>query len=130
MSTSIIVAALLLLIAAVSITVAIYWHLSTLGTWKQWPAGRSVMALLIIIGVSHGWGGTNRVLGDYALKQPILAGLYCVFAVALVMIGVTIHKEMATGKKLVAKKDPAAPQTGIITIAVATKPEEKPHDQP
>ena len=125
MSTeNIIVTTLLLLISTTSISVIGYWHLATHGTWRQWPAGQSLMALLAIIAAGFGWGGVNRLLGDYALKQPILCVLYGGVVIALVMIGVTIHKEMAAGKARIAateKKD----HTGLVTIVVATTPEEK-----
>ena len=115
---------LLLLIFVLSVTVIIYWHLATRGTWRKWPAGQSLMALLTIIALGFGWGGVNRLLGDYAWKQSILLVLYGLFAVGIAMIGVTIHEEMAAGKKRQAAKAPED-QTGLITIVVATTNEEK-----
>ena len=35
--------------SAFAFVVILYWHLSTKGTWKDWPAGRSLMTLLMII---------------------------------------------------------------------------------
>lgn len=120
---TIITTSLLLLIFVLSVTVITYWHLATHGTWRKWPAGQSLMALLTIIALGFGWGGVNRLLGDYALKQPILLVLYGLFAVGIAMIGVTIHKEMAAGKERQAAKAPEE-QTGLITIVVATTNEE------
>lgn len=120
-----IVTILLLLVSTASITVILYWHLATHGTWRQWPAGQSLMGLLTIIAAGFGWGGVNRLLGDYALKQPILCFLYGGVVIALVMIGVTIHKELRLGRARVLAKVP--PATGPVAVIVATTTEEKPN---
>ena len=39
------------LVSAASATVMAYWWITTRGNWWQWPAGRSLMALLAIITV-------------------------------------------------------------------------------
>lgn len=123
MSTeTIVIATLLLLISTISTGVIIYWHTSTRGSWKQWPAGRSLMALLTIISLGHGWGGANRLLGDYALKQPILGVLYLCFAVALLIIGITIHKELARGeaKLLHPSHGPTTGSVAAVILATTT----------
>lgn len=120
---NLIVTALLLSIFFISTTVILYWHISTRGTWRQWPAGRSLMGLLAIIAAGFGMGGVNRLLGDYAAKQPILAAVYAAFAVALIIIGFTIHKELALGRARILAKAPAA--TGPVAVIIATTTEEK-----
>lgn len=124
---TIIIATLLFIIGGTAATVVAYWHFTTKGSWKQWPAGQSLMALLIIIGVGHGWGGANRLLGDYALKQPILMCLYAVFALALVRIGITIHKEMVAGR---AKLHTPEHGDGVVALVIATTKEETPNGNP
>lgn len=119
----IIVTALLLAISIIACIVILYWHTSTRGTWRQWPAGRSLMGLFVIIAAAFGWGGVNRMLGDYALKQPILTALYACFAVALAVIGLTIRKELTNGRARLAENPPT--DTGVIAVVMATT-EEKP----
>lgn len=120
---TIIIATLLFIISGTAASVVLYWHITTKGSWKRWPAGRSLMALLIIICIGHGWGAVNR-LADYPLKQTILMGLYAVFALALVRIGITIHKEMATGR---AKLHGKGPGEEVVALVIATNPEETPN---
>lgn len=132
MTTTILVAILLLLMSSASTAVIIYWHFSTRGSWKQWPAGRSLMALLTIISLSHGWGGINRFLGDYALKQPILGVLYFCFAIVLVAVGITIHKELTRGKAKVLHPSNGPVTGGIaaVVLATTTTTEESTDDKP
>lgn len=123
---SIITAVLLLGISLIASTVIGYWHGVTRGTWRQWPAGQSLMALLVIIAVGFGFGGVNRFLGDYAAKDFILIALYTTFAAALVIIGLTIRKEMHDGKERLRQHKPKDP-TGPVIITVATTNQEQTH---
>lgn len=118
---------LLALISLISSAVIIYWHTTTRGSWRHWPAGRSLMGMLIIIAVGFGVGALNRLLGDYAAKDYILTGLYASFVGALVVIGLTIRKEMRAGKaRLRGKLNPAS---GPVSVIVATRNEEEPDDE-
>lgn len=115
-------AGLLGIIAAVAAWVIIYWHIATMGTWRQWPAGRSLMGLLSIIAVGFGYGVVNRFLGDYPARPVVSIVLYALFVGAIVVIGLTIRKEMRTGKRRQREKFPT--HTGPVTVVVATKNEE------
>lgn len=119
-------ALLLTLISSIAFTVIIYWHITTKGTWRHWPAGQSLMGLLVIIAVGFGVGALNRLLGNYPAKDFILILLYTAFAAALSVIGLTIRKEMRAGKRRLRRK--AHPATGPVIIAVATTNEETDDD--
>lgn len=127
MTAQYIISAILLgLICLIASTVIIYWHTTTRGSWRSWPAGQSLMGLLIIIAVGFGVGALNRFLGEYLAKDYILIGLYASFAGALVVIGLTVRKEMREGKARLLTKQKAT--AGPVTITVATLNEEKAED--
>ena len=111
---------------AVAGSVAVYWHVMTKGTWRHWPAGQSLMGLLAIIAVGFSFGVLNRLLGDYPGRSLAGIVLYALFVGAIVMIGVTIRKEMRYGKKKLREKHPD--HTGPLTVVVATANEEKADD--
>lgn len=114
-------------IALVAGLVVVYWHIATKGTWRHWPAGRSLMGLLGIITVGFGFGIVNRHLGDYPAKFPIATALYAAFLGALIFIGATIRAEMRAGKARARAKS-AHPTTAPVTIVVASTNEEKPNE--
>jgi hypothetical protein len=116
---------LLGIISAVATWVIAYWHITTKGTWKEWPAGRSLMGMLGIISVGFGYGVINRFLGEWPGRAAFSMVLYALFVWAIVWIGLTIRKEMRFGKKRLNNKFPI--HTGPVTVVVATKNEEK-HD--
>lgn len=127
MQTPIINILLTFLTSAVSFWVIIYWHLTTKGTWREWPAGRSLMGLLGIIAFGFGYGVINQIFGaeGYPAKPYIGLALYLVFVGAIIFIGITIRKEMIRGKAKV--KHPSnfePPHTGSIDITVATEKDE------
>ena len=125
MNTNDIISAVLLgIISVVATWVIVYRHISTKGTWREWPAGRSLMGLLGIISVGFGYGVINRFIGPYALKPLVSITLYALFVGAIIFIGYTIRKEMRSGKKRSANKFPI--HTGPVTVVVATKNEETP----
>lgn len=112
-------------IAAVAAWVAIYWHIATKGTWRDWPAGQSLMGLLTIIAVGFGFGVINRFLGSYPAKATIMLILYTLFVTAIIWIGLTVRKEMRRGKAKQRSKYPT--HTGPVSVIVASKNEEEPH---
>lgn len=117
---------LFIVVTALKITVALtaawtifYWHISTKGAWRKWPAGRSLMSLLAIICIGYCWRVVNRLVPDYALEEPLLGMLYICFSIALIRISRTIRKELAAAKTIAnAGAHPAG--------AGATNTEEKP----
>jgi hypothetical protein len=123
---SIISAAFLGVVSVVAAWVAIYWHVMTKGTWRHWPAGQSLMGLLGIIAIGFGWGVINRFLGYYPARSVIGILLYALFVGAIIMIGLTVRKEMRHGKKKLRDKHPD--HTGPMTVVVATTNEERPDD--
>jgi hypothetical protein len=123
MNNSLITAILLGIISLVATWVIVYWHVATKGTWKEWPAGRSLMGLLGIISVGFGYGVLNRFLGDWPGRAVFSMFLYAAFVGAIVFIGHTIRKEMRSGKKRTRAKYPI--HTGPVTVVVASKNEEK-----
>jgi uncharacterized BrkB/YihY/UPF0761 family membrane protein len=127
MQTPIINILLTLLTSLVAFWVIIYWHFTTKGTWREWPAGRSLMGLLAIIAFGFGYGVVNQVFGSggYPAKPYIGLVLYLVFVSAIIFIGITIRKEMIRGKAKA--KHPTShvpPTTGAIDITVGTDKEE------
>lgn len=123
---SIISAALLGVISVVAAWVAIYWHVMTKGTWRHWPAGQSLMGLLSIIAIGFGFGVFNRLMGQYPGRAAIGMILYALFVGAIIMIGLTVRKEMRHGKKKLREKHPD--HTGPLSVVVATTNEERPED--
>ena len=120
----IISAALLGVISVVAGWVAIYWHVSTRGTWKEWPAGQSLMGLLAIITVGFGFGVFNRLMGQYPGRAILGLILYALFVGAIIWIGLTVRREMRNGKARTKGKYPES-HTGPVTVVVASKNEEK-----
>jgi len=121
-----IISALLLgVISVVAGWVAIYWHIATKGTWREWPAGQSLMGLLSIITVGFGYGVINRFIGQWAGRSIVSLILYALFVGAIIWIGLTVRKEMRRGKARIRDKYPT--HTGPVTVTVASKNEEIPH---
>ena len=110
------------IVSGLALETVIYWHRSTKGTWKQWPAGRSLMYLLLIIGVGFGYGIINQFLGQYAARPFVGFGLYLLFIAALIIIRLTIRAEMRRGQRKLQTKLPTT--TGPVDITVATENEE------
>ena len=120
----IISAALLGIISVVAGWVAIYWHVATKGTWRDWPAGRSLMGLLAIITIGFGYGVVNRFLGpNWPLRPVVSILLYALFVGAIIVIGLTVRSEMRAGKRKQRQKYPT--HTGPVAVIVASKNEEK-----
>jgi small-conductance mechanosensitive channel len=115
----IISAVLLGIISLVAGWVAVYWHVATKGTWRQWPAGRSLMGLLAIITVGFGFGVVNRFLGQYPARSAVGIILYTLFVGAIIIIGLTVRAEMRAGKRKLRQKKPDA--NGPVTVTVATE---------
>jgi hypothetical protein len=105
--------------------VIVYWHLATKGTWREWPAGRSLMGLLGIIAVGFGFGVVNRIIPMPLGKTIVGVGLYALFVGSIIFIGLTIRKELSIGRSK--EHHPAHPDTGTIDITVATD-KESPND--
>lgn len=123
MQTPLINSLLLGLISLTAFIVIFYWHGATSGTWKKWPAGRSLMGLLGIIAVGFAYGVVNALIGPdgYPGKGIISFGLYLIFVGAIIFIGTTIRKEILRGRAK--EHHPSHPQTGTIDITVATDKE-------
>lgn len=117
------------IVALTALGVIAYWWIATRGSWMQWPAGRSLMGLLLIITVIAGWAGLNTTVlpPKYDIKVPSYFILYGVLELALLIIGVTIHREMKRGKARLQEKKPHNP-TGPVIVTVASINEEKPDD--
>lgn len=116
-----------LFLGLVSVTatwVIVYWHIATKGTWRGWPAGRSLMGLLGIISVGFGFGTINRFIEIPLGKTFVGVLLYALFEAAIIFIGLTIRKEMRRGKKKIVSKSPD--RTGPVAIIVASRNEETP----
>lgn len=121
MTQPLFVVALIGLVSAVAFETIIYWHRGTRGTWREWPAGRSLMYLLLIIASGFGFGVINQFLGQYAVRPVIGFGLYLLFIAALVVIRLTIRTELRRGRSK--ERHPSTPPTGAIDITVATEKE-------
>lgn len=135
MNNELVSAILLGLIPLTAGTVIFYWNHATggrlrprkghwcpVGTWREWPAGRSLMGLLGIITVGFAYGVLNRFLGQYPAKFAVAVALYALFIGAIIFIGFTIRKELRVGAAKAAH--PANPPvTGSIDITVASDPD-------
>jgi hypothetical protein len=105
-------------VSLISFEIIWYWHKETKGTWKKWPAGRSLMGLLAIIGVAFGYGIINQLLGQYPARPFLGFVLYAAFVAALLVIRFTIRKELIAGRQ---RNEPT--HTGPIDITVAEETE-------
>ena len=114
------------IVSSVAFETIWYWHRNTRGTWRDWPAGRSLMYLLLIIAFGFGYGVVNQFLGQYPARPVVGFLLYVMFIGALVVIRITITAEMRRGKKRLKTKLPTT--TGPVDVTVATTNEESPHD--
>lgn len=117
---------LISIISLIALESVFYWNRMTRGSWKEWPAGRSLMYLLIIIGVGFGYGVVNQLLGQYPARPFIGFGLYILFVSALVVIRLTIRSELRNGKRRLREKHPT--HTGPMNVVVASKNEEDSDD--
>lgn len=122
MTQPLLVVALIALVSAIAFETIIYWHRSTKGTWREWPAGRSLMYLLVIIASGFGFGVVNQFFGQYPLRPIVGFILYGLFIAALIVIRLTIRVEMRRGQRVVKTKLPTT--TGPVDITVATENEE------
>lgn len=120
---------LMFAVALVAAADMVYWWVKTRGTWRQWPAGRSLMGLLFIIVLISGWAGLNTSVFPkaYAWKSESYALLYLLLFTALLVIGFTIRSEMRKGKAPLYSKDPA--QTGPVKVILASTNEESPVEE-
>lgn len=112
------------IVSVLAFETMLYWHVTTKGTWRDWPAGRSLMYLLLIIAASFGYGILNQFAGQYAARPLVGFGLYIAFVVGLVVIRLTIRAEMRRGRTKA--RHPAnhpQPMTGSIDLPVATDKE-------
>lgn len=93
--------ALIGLVAAVALTIMIYWHFATRGAWRAYSSGRSLMGLLVIIFFITGNAAVQWAVPlPVEVKAPFYFALYLIFAYALAMIGFNIRKEVRRGKAL------------------------------
>lgn len=90
---------LIAMVSGIALETVVYWHRKTRGTWRDWPAGRSLMYLLLIIGIGFGYGVVNQFFGQYPARPLIGFGLYIGFIAALVIIRFTIRAEMRSGER-------------------------------
>jgi hypothetical protein len=116
-------AAVIGMVALVTAGLMGYWHLSTRGSWKLWPAGRSLMILLAVITVITANAAVHIVVPKYPGKVELYFALYLLLLAALIGIGFTIRSEMRKGKARLLEKKPKDP-TGPVTITVATENQE------
>lgn len=113
------------LVGVVTLVVMVYWHVSTKGTWRKWPAGQSLMLLLGIITIITVNSAINILLPMYWGKVELYFGLYAVLLFAIAFIGWTIRREMRRGKARMHQNK--NPKTGPVSVIVATTNEESPH---
>jgi hypothetical protein len=109
------------LVAVTSISVMIYWHVITGGTWKHEPAGRSLMILLLVITVITTNAAVNIFLPRYMGKVELYFTLYFVMQAALVHIGLTIRSEMRKGKARLQKNNSASTGPATVTVTATNK---------
>lgn len=87
------------LVSAASAAVMAYWWITTRGNWWQWPAGRSLMALLAIITVITANAVLHSVFPVPAhIKAITYAALYLLMLSSMGFIGCTIRTEMLRGR--------------------------------
>ena len=112
------------LVSLTAIAVMIYWHIVTHGSWRQWPAGRSLMILLFVIATITANAGINIFLPRYPGKVVLYFALYLVMQAALIGIGFTIRSEMRRGKARLQNKH--SEFNGPVIVTVATTNDETP----
>lgn len=115
-------------VSLVAFETIFYWWRATKGTWKQWPAGRSMMYLLMIIAFGFGFGAINRVFGEYEARSVVSYLLYAAFIGGLIFIRRTIAAEMKRGERRQHKADMTT-STAPVTIIVATENREQSHGE-
>lgn len=93
------------LVALTAIAVMVYWHCVTNGAWKHEPAGRSLMILLLVIGIITLNASVNIFVPKYPGKIELYFALYFVMLAALIGIGFTIRSEMRRGKAKLDERD-------------------------
>lgn len=99
MTSPLFIVALIGIVALVALETVVYWHVVTGGTWRDWPAGRSLMYLLLIIAGGFGFGTLNQFLGQYPARPLVSFALYALFISALIVIRLTIRAEVKRGNK-------------------------------
>lgn len=116
---------LMMIVSLTALAVIIYWWVATRGSWMEWPAGRALMGLLGIIVIISGWAAMNTLWlkGPYPGKAHLYFALYAALEVSLLIIGITIKREMRRGRerRRQVKRDK---QTGPITVVVASTTKE------
>lgn len=117
-------AAVIGVVALVTLGLMVYWHCKTKGSWKLWPAGRSLMQLFGVILIITTNAAANIMIPQYPGKIALYFGLYLLLLAALIKIGYTIRSEMRIGQAKRQDKDPAA--TGPVTVIVASANTEDP----
>lgn len=108
-----------LLIGLVSLTalaVMVYWHRVTSGAWRCVAAGRTQMHLLaIIFFITLNASIQTLIPAPLAFKAIFYFGLYIIFMVALIRIGLNIRAEVHAGRRaraiLLHPSTPAKEQT-------------------
>lgn len=113
-------------VSLIAFETIIYWHRSTKGTWRNWPAGRSLMYLLTIIATGFGYGVINQFLGQYEGRALIGLLLYILFIGALIVIRLTIRAEMRRGQNRLKTTLPTSDTP--VDVTVATENKEHGHD--
>lgn len=121
MTTPLLNVILIGVVSLVAFDIIIYWHRNTKGTWREWPAGRSLMYLLSIIALGFGYGVINQFLGQYAARPFVGFLLYMAFIGALIVIRFTIRSELRRGKSRLKDKFPL--HTGPIDVVVGEEKE-------
>lgn len=121
MTTTLLNVILISVVSLIAFETIVYWHVNTKGTWKNWPAGRSLMYLLLIIAFGFGFGVFNQFLGNYPLKPHIGFILYILFIGALIVIRLTIRAEMRRGKNRLKTTLPTSDTPIDVTVATENK---------
>jgi uncharacterized membrane protein YfcA len=127
MTQPLFIVALIGLVSIIATETIVYWHRATRGSWRNWPAGRSLMYLLAIIATGFGFGVLNQFLGQYALRPAFGFVLYLAFIAALVIIRITIAAEMRRGRRQKLTTTLPTPD-GAVDVTVATTNKESSHD--
>lgn len=115
----------MLIVSLTAVVVMAYWWTATRGSWMDCPAGRSLMGLLGIIAVLTAWAGLNTFVlpAWYDWKIVSYFALYGIFELALIVIGITIRREMIRGAAR-AKQKLKNPKTGPVSVVVASENKE------